>query len=161
MEKEKGMTGDIIMGFLLMISGVAIAVVALGMKVFRSFLDGPGFFPLILGCIFVLLGAALAVPALRKVGFSTVKETFSKSNLLAFIKHEMTLRVFIILALMFGYTYILIGRINFMVATSIYLFLTMLYIKSTKWWIALIISVAASLLISLTFKYGFRIPLPN
>ena len=161
MDKEKDMTGDIIMGFLLMGTGVAIAIVALGMKVFRSFLDSPGFFPLILGCIFVLLGAALTFPALKKVGFSTIKVTFSKSNLQEFLKNDKTLRVTIILALMYAYVYILIGRINFTVATSIYLFLTMLYIKSTKWWMALIISIVASLAISIVFKYGFRIPLPR
>lgn len=161
MEREKEMTGDIIMGFLLMIGGVAIVIVALGMKVFRNFLDAPGLFPFILGCIFVLLGAALTFPALKKVGFSTVKETFAKSNLVLFIKNDMTIRVTIILALMFAYVYILVGRINFTVATSIYLFLTMLYIKSTKWWLALIISIVASLGISVVFKYGFRIPLPS
>ncbi len=161
MEKEKDLTGDIIMGFLLMAVGVAIAIVALGMKVFRNFLDAPGLFPLILGCIFVLLGAALLFPALKKVGFSTVKVAFSKSSLIGFLKNDMTIRVLIILGLMFAYVYILIGRINFAVATSIYLFLTMLYIKSTKWWLALIISVVASLAISIVFKYGFRIPLPR
>ncbi|HHT80672.1 MAG TPA: tripartite tricarboxylate transporter TctB family protein [Spirochaetales bacterium] len=161
MDNEKDLTGDILMGFLLMVGGVAIAIVALGMKVFRNFLDAPGFFPLILGCIFVLLGAALSFPALKKVGFSSVKATFSKTNLMEFFKNDKTLRVTVLLALMFTYAYILIGRINFTVATSIYLFLTMLYIKSTKWWLALIISIVASVAISVVFKYGFRIPLPN
>ena len=103
MDNEKDLTGDILMGFLLMVGGVAIAIVALGMKVFRNFLDAPGFFPLILGCIFVLLGAALCFPALRKVGFSTVKTSFSKSNLTRFFKDDKTLRVTILLALMFAY----------------------------------------------------------
>lgn len=161
MNNEKDMTGDIIMGFLLIISGIAIAIVALGMKVFRNFLDAPGFFPLILGCIFVLLGVALSFPALKKAGFSTVKNTFSKSTLSAFFKNDKTLRVTILLALMFIYAYILIGRINFTVATSLYLFFTMLYIKSTKWWLVVLISIVASVTISVVFKYGFRIPLPS
>jgi len=161
MDNEKELTGDILVGFILLVSGVAMIIVALGMKVFRSFLDAPGFFPFILGCIFVLLGAALSFPALKRVGFSSVKATFSKSSLLSFIKDDKTLRVTILLTLMFVYVYILIGRINFTIATSLYLFLTMLYIKSTKWWSALIISIVASVAISVVFKYGFRIPLPN
>jgi hypothetical protein len=161
MDNDKELSGDILMGFLLMVSGIAIAIVALGMKVFRNFLDAPGFFPLILGCIFILLGAALCFPALKKVGFSTLKVMFSKSNLSDFLHNDKTLRVTILLGLMFGYVFILIGRLNFTVATSIYLFLTMLYIKSTKWWLALIYSIVASVLISVVFKYGFRIPLPR
>ncbi|QEN09180.1 tripartite tricarboxylate transporter TctB family protein [Oceanispirochaeta crateris] len=161
MNNEKDMTGDIIMGFLLIISGIAIVVVALGMKVFRNFLDAPGFFPLMLGCVFVLLGAALSFPALKKVGLSTLKDTFSKSNLSKFFKDDKTLRVTILLALMFVYVYFLIGWLNFTVATFLYLFFTMLYIKSTKWWMVIIISIVASVTISVVFKYGFRIPLPS
>lgn len=161
MENENDRSGNIIMGFLLIISGISTGIVALGMKVFRNFLDAPGFFPLILGCIFVLLGAVLCIPALRHSGLAPVKSMFSKASLLQFIKNDKTLRVFVLLSLMFIYVYVLIGKMHFAIATCIYLFFTMLYLKSTKWYLALIISIVASVSIAVVFKYGFRIPLPR
>jgi len=161
MDNENNLSENIIMGFLLILGGVSVSIVALRMKVFKNFLDAPGFFPLILGCIFVLLGAVLFIPALKQSGFTPVKKMFAKPSLVQFIKNDKTLRVAVLLVLMFAYVYILIGKMHFAIATSIYLFLTMLYLKSTKWWMALLLSIIASVLISVVFKYGFRIPLPR
>jgi len=161
MDNENELSGNIIVGLLLIVSGISISIVALQMKVFRDFLDAPGFFPLILGCIFVLLGAVLSIPALRQSGFTPVKNMFAKSNLILFVKNDKTLRVTVLLAMMFVYVFILIGRMHFAIATAIYLFATMLFLKSTKWWLALIISIVASVCIAVVFRYGFRIPLPR
>jgi len=160
MDQKKSVAGDIIMGFILIVSGIAIIINSSHMKVFRTFLDAPGFFPMILGFIFIILGMMLSIPAIRSNGISELKKTFSKSQLLAFIKDDKTFRVTVLLLLMIVYVFILIGKVHFTIATAIYLFFTMLYLKSTSWWKNLIISILASVLISVVFKYGFRIPLP-
>lgn len=160
MDQKKSVAGDIIMGFILIVSGIAIVINSSHMKVFRTFLDAPGLFPMILGFIFIILGMMLCIPAIRLNGISELKKTFSKSQLLVFIKDDKTFRVMVLLLLMVVYIYILIGKVHFTIATAIYLFFTMLYLKSTSWWKNLIISILASVLISVVFKYGFRIPLP-
>ncbi|MFA5698576.1 MAG: tripartite tricarboxylate transporter TctB family protein [Sphaerochaeta sp.] len=159
-EQKKTTTSDLIMGVLLGIFGVYLMVAALNMKVYNTFLDAPGFFPLILGGIFLVFGVVMVIGSLKAGGVQSTKESFSKHNLLAIALDPQTKRVVILAALMVVYIYGLVGRVHFTLATFLYLFFTFLYLKSTKIHWNILISVIASVLISVVFRYLFVIPLP-
>ena len=50
-EMKKYGTADLIMGIFLIVFGVLLISASLQMKVYKTFLDAPGFFPLLLGII--------------------------------------------------------------------------------------------------------------
>ena len=59
------------------------------------------------------------------------------------------------------YIYGLLGRVHFIIATSIYLIANFLYLKATKqWWLGIIIAVAMSVIVFYAFKLGFGISMP-
>ncbi len=159
-EVRKNGAADLIMGALLIIFGIYVAYTALNMRVYTTFLSAPGFFPLILGVVFIILGAMMVASAIKRKGFAQVKVVFAKSNLISFVKHHEFIRVIILVGMMAIFIFGLIGRIHFGIATSIYLFANFMYLKSTSWWKAIIISVVAALMIVLAFTRFFNIPLP-
>jgi len=159
-DKSKRSTSDLIMGVILTVFGVYLGVEALGMRVYNTFLDAPGFFPLILGIIFVTFGLVMFISALLAGSVEAAKETFSKENLLSILLDSQTKRVIILSFFMIVYIYGLIGRVHFTLATFLYLIVTFLYLKSTTLIKSVIISVVSALLISAVFQYLFKIPLP-
>ena len=159
-QKVKTTTSDLVMGILLTIFGIYLIVEALGMKVFNTFLDAPGFFPLLLGIIFIVFGILMLVGSVRGGSVHAAKETYRKENLIAQFFNPQSKRVVILAFFMVVYIYGLIGRIHFTIATVLYLFVTFLYLKSTTLVKNIITSVVAALLISGVFQYVFKIPLP-
>ena len=162
MEEENNflVAADLIMGFLLILFGGSVIRASLKMKVYKTFLDAPGFFPLLLGIIFIILGTMMAVSAIRRKGYVQMKRIFTRSNFAALFKSIRFRRVMTLIALMVLYIFILIGRVHFALATAIYLFLTLFYLKSTTIIKIIIISIIASLAISGVFTMFFHIPLP-
>jgi hypothetical protein len=76
-----------------------------------------------------------------------------------FFQSTMAKRYFLCLGLFVLY-YILLGRIPFIVDTSLYLFLSILAFGGGGWLKALVISVATSFAIYLIFLRIFLVPLP-
>ena len=160
-QKPKNAAKDLVSGILLVAFGVYIIIDALHMRVYNKFIDAPGFFPVIVGSVICLLGGILAFIGWRKGGFGELKEVFSGSFLKQFFTSEGTIRVVILLAMMFIYIFGLLGRIHFIIATSIYLIANYLYLKATKhWWTGVIIAVATSFAVYYAFKLGFSITMP-
>ena len=157
---KKTTASDLIMGVLLLAFGIYLIVESLGMKVFNSFLDAPGFFPFILGIIFCLFGIVMLIGAIRGGSVAATKSTFRKDSLIALFLSPESKRVVILSFFMVVYIYGLIGRIHFAIATFLYLVVTFWYLKSTTWLKNIIISVLSALLISAIFQYVFKIPLP-
>ncbi|NBK26594.1 MAG: hypothetical protein EOM68_31860, partial [Spirochaetia bacterium] len=62
-QKLKTTTSDLIMGILMLAFGIYLIVASLNMKVYSTFLDAPGFFPLILGIIFILFSLVMVIGA--------------------------------------------------------------------------------------------------
>lgn len=160
MKVRGGVFGDLVMGILLIVFGIWVCIESLQMKIFSTFLDAPGLFPFILSILFVILGVMLLSSALRRKGLAAAKSILNAEFLTAFFKDEKTIRTLILIGLMAIYIFVLVGRVHFFIASVAYLVATMLYLKSTKLWKIIVISVIASALICVTFKYGFRIPLP-
>lgn len=160
-QKQRNAAKDLVCGILLVLFGIYIIVDALGMKVYNTFIDAPGFFPTIIGSVIVLLGAVLAFIGFRLGGAGELKEVCNGAFLKRFVTSDSTIRVVILVAMMFVYIYILLGRMHFIIATSIYLIANFLYLKATKqWWLGIIIAVAMSVIVFYAFKLGFGISMP-
>lgn len=159
-QKTKTTTSDLVMGVILLIFGLYLIIDALGMKIYNSFLDAPGFFPFILGIVFSGFGVTMLVTSLMNGGVKEAQKTFKADNLARLILNDRTKRVMVLLAIMVFYIFILIGRINFTIATFAYLFITFFYLKSATLIKNIIISLLTALIISGVFKYLFIIPLP-
>ena len=157
---KKTTTSDLVMSILLFAFGVFLIVESLGMKVYNSFLDAPGFFPFILGIIFIVFGMVMLLTALRGGSVDAAKKTFRKDTLAVLFLNPQTKRVVILSFFMVVYIFGLIGRVHFSIATFLYLFVTFLYLKSTTLVKNIIISALSALSISAVFQYVFKIPLP-
>ena len=160
-EKKRGAAKDLVVGIVLAAFGVYVMAESLSMKIYNSFIDAPGFFPLIIGAVLTVLGAILAVTGVKAGGGRELKEILNLKFLKRFIKNASTLRVLILLGMMAIYVYVLLGRIPFVAATSIYLAANFFYLRACKhWWSAIIIAVVASFAVYFAFRYGFSIMLP-
>ena len=67
-KKSRNAAKDLFCGVLLVLFGIYIIIDSLGMKIYNTFIDAPGFFPTIIGAVIVLLGAVLAFIGI-KLGF--------------------------------------------------------------------------------------------
>lgn len=162
MEKtDKYSAADLVMGILLIMAGIAVIYSSLQMKVYKTFLDAPGFFPLILGIIFNILGLLMIVSAARRKGHLHVFDIFSPLRFKAVIESIEFRRVSVLIFLMVVYIFVLIGRVHFTLATFLYLFFTFLFLKSTSVIKNLAISLVTALLVSALFTEIFSIPLPH
>ena len=160
-KKNRNAAKDFFCGILLVLFGIYIVVTALGMKRYNTFVDAPGFFPTIVGAVIAVLGAILAYIGFKLGGAKELKEVCSGEFLGAFFKADSTLRVIVLVAMMFVYIYILLGRVHFIIATSIYLIANFLYLKAMKqWWMSIIVAVAMSAIVYYAFLFGFGITMP-
>jgi len=161
MEKtDKMAVADLIMGIFLIIFGGFVILSSLNMKIYKTFLDAPGFFPFILGIIFVVLGSIMVLSSLRRKGYEQMKSGLKNFKLTSLFKSIKLKRVMTLITFMIIYIFVLIDRINFTLATALYLFFTLYYLKSASLMKIIIISVTTSLLISAFFTRFFHIPLP-
>ena len=160
-KKERNAAKDFVSGLLLVLFGIFILFDAMNMKVYNTFLDAPGFFPAIVGGVITILGAILAFIGYRLGGLAQLKEVLNGAFLKQFITSDGTVRVLILIAMMIVYIWGLLGRMHFIVATSIYLVANFLYLKATKqWWVSIIIAVITSVIVYYAFKLGFGISMP-
>jgi hypothetical protein len=159
--KKKSAAMNTVFGILLVLFSIYIIISSLSMKYFKSFIDGAGFFPLIIGCVLIGLGAVLTFIGINAGGFAELKEVLTGSFIMAFIRNEDTVRVLILLSMMVVYVFILLGNIPFVWATTIYLFFTFVYLKAYKktwiipgWLMSLITAIITSFVIFYAFKLG-------
>ena len=158
---------DVVFSVLLIIFGIYIVVASFGLKYFNSFIDGAGFFPCIIGAVLILLGAVLLYIGLKLGGIAQLKEIMNAEGVKSFIKDDSTIRVLILIAMMVIYMFVLIGNIHFIIATSIYIFATYMYLGACKkfwvipgWAMAVIISVVSSTAIYFGMKIFLGVTMP-
>ncbi len=157
---DKMAAADLMMGlFLIVFGGVAIWA-SLNMKVYKTFLDAPGFFPFILGIIFIFLGSIMTLSSWRRKGYEQIMSGLEKFKFTHLFHNVQVRRVMTLIVFMVIYIFILIDRIHFTIATTLYLFFTLYYLKSANITKIIIISITTSFLISAFFTRFFHIPLP-
>ena len=165
--KKKGAAINTVFGALLVLFSVYVIISSLNMRYFRTFIDGAGFFPLIIGCVLLGLGAILTFIGINAGGLAELREVLTGSYLKAFVRSEGTVRVVILTGMMAVYVFVLLGTIPFVWATSAYLFANFLYLKAyTKKWIlpgwvmALITSLVTSFAVYYAFRLGLGLTIP-
>jgi len=157
---EKMAAADLVMGIFLIIFGGIVIWSSLNMRIYKTFLDAPGFFPFILGILFVGLGIIMTLSSLRRKGYDQIKQGIKSFNISHLFQNIQLRRVIVLITLMALYIFVLIHRVHFILATMLYLFFTLYYLKSTNLVKIIIISVATALIISTFFTEFFKIPLP-
>lgn len=123
------------------------------------FYAAPGLFPLIAGVGIFALSLLLAIKYLcqikKEYGASAGKAAIA-------VDKKALLRLLTAAVLLALYVFVGLGRLPYYLSTFLYLSLTMLIFRKDKMpiWVLIVISVAASLLISYLFGTLARIPLP-
>lgn len=168
-KKPKNAAKDLVFGLALMAFAIYIMVASLGMKFKDTFFDGAGFFPMIIGCVLLVLAIVLVFIGLKSGGVSELKEVLSGEFIVSFFKEDSTYRVLILIGMMVVYIFILMDLLHvpFVWASSIYLFANFMYLRACKkmgpipgWVMALIISLATSFIAYYAFKLGLGVTLP-
>ena len=160
-QKKRNAVKDLVSGLALVLFGIYVIIESKNMRVYNTFIDAPGFFPMIIGFVMAGLGAVLAYIGYKSGGIGELKEVCTASFLKKFLMEDATVRVLILLAMMIVYIYVLVGRLHFILASAIYLMANFLYLNAVKkWWVAAIIAVVTSVVAYYAFRLGFGIILP-
>jgi hypothetical protein len=150
---------DFITGVLLILFGAAFLAGALNMRVYQRFLISPGFFPAILGVLFIFFGIFLACTSSRRGGCADALRILSPASL----KKSFTSPVFkkggVVFLLILGYV-ALLGVISFVYLSMAYLLLTFFFLKAARWYWIIPIAIAAPVIVQYVFTQIFRIPMP-
>lgn len=150
---------DFITALALILFGTAFFIGARNMKVYQIFITSPGFFPMILGALFVMFGFVLLYTSCMRGGFMDAKRIISGSNIKKSIASPVFKKGGIVFLLILGYV-MLLGKFSFVYLSMGYLFLTLLYLRAAKWYWIIVISVLVPIGIQLAFVNFFRIPMP-
>jgi len=119
--------------------------------------SNPGVFITFIGALLLIMGLTLAVIGYK--GSGNLKRTVSV-GLKALVTSVLTWRAVIALALLGIYFLILLGRVEYHIATFAYLVVTMFVFKATKWWKILIIAAISTWVIGYFFGTLAGLPLP-
>jgi hypothetical protein len=132
---------------------------AMNMKIYQFFFVSPGFFPAILGVLFVLFGLALLYTSSIRGGAADARRLLSASNLRSFIASPVLKKGGVVFLLILGYV-ALLGEFDFVLLSAAYLMLTFFFLRAAKWYWIIAVSVVAPVLVQLLFSNIFRIPMP-
>jgi len=125
-------------------------------KEWGGFYATPGFTPFLLGTCLFLMSIYLWIRSLRRHGHQI---RVTGEGVIRFFHSPKVIRFLICLGL-FALYYAFLGRIPFVLDTGIYLFLSILIYKGSRWFFALLIAGATSFAIYFIFTKVFLVPLP-
>jgi len=119
----------------------------------------PGAFPIFIGGVLILLSIRLCWESAKKVGKLENSDFTAFSEL---IRSHYTARLLLAIGLLVVYIFVLLGRVNFSIATFLYLFVNMILFRKKGfaiWKLAIICAVAVA---AITYGFGTlaSIPLP-
>ncbi|GHS96852.1 hypothetical protein AGMMS50276_15920 [Synergistales bacterium] len=150
---------DFITAIILMALGAALSVDALRMRVYRTFLISPGFFPLILGALFIFFGLFLIYRSSRRGGYADAARILTPDNIKKSLVSPVFKKGFTVFLLILAYV-ALLGKIEFVYLSMGYLILTFLFLNAGKWYLVIPVAVIAPVLVQLAFVHLFKIPMP-
>ncbi len=155
-DREKiGAAADFISSVLLLCVAAFVLVESLRMPIRGLIITAPGLLPTALGVILLLLSAMLLVSAVKKRGPAFVKVW------IAVTLKDVESRRWLAVVLLTGAYILSIGRISFPLATFAYLITIFLYLKiARRYWYAIFIAVAATILTSFITPLVFGISMP-
>ena len=159
MDDRQMAKADFVTAILLILSSLFIMVATLFFPRYGEWggiYSNPGFVPFLLAFTLILLSIYLLFRSLKKGGH---KVRLIEEAILNPLRTDKAKRFLVCLFLFVGY-YVLLGRIPFLLDTTLYLFLSILIFGKGKWMTALVISLASSFTVYLLFYRIFLVPLP-
>ncbi len=159
MDEKQMAKADFVTSIVMILAGLVVLAVTLRFPRFAEWggiYSNPGFTPFLLALSLIGMYFYILLRSLRRGG-NQIRLTAGMVR--KFFQSSVVKRYFLCLGLFVLY-YLLLGRIPFMVDTSVYLFLTILIFGGGGWLKALAISVAASFAVYLIFLRLFLVPLP-
>jgi len=159
MDEKQMAKADFITSVVMIAAGLIVLGVTLYFPRFSEWggiYSNPGFTPFLMVLALVGMYLYLLVRSLKRGG-NQIRVTGEMVR--KFFQSMVAKRYFICLGLFVLY-YILLGRIPFILDTSLYLFLSILIFGGGRWLKALVISVGTSFAIYLIFLRIFLVPLP-
>ena len=172
MEERNMPRADFITSIGLIAFGIAVLVLSIQMPRFEeqgvNRFSVPGIVPGFLGSIVAVLGLVLFIRSIIRKGYKLGLDGAAVSR---FFKAEMTKRFAVTILVSVAYGWGMIGRINYEVATAVYIF-AFIVIFDVKWrqgvktqWkkilIAAIIAVLVGGVVGTTFRRLFLVNLPG
>lgn len=132
MEKEKLRKTDLFSGGLIFLFGLWVVYQAMQMPMKDSWggvqnvwFVSPALFPLFVGAMIALLGALLAMTALKTVGCKAIPNVLrwmASPELIHFLKTPALIRFYAIVAVFFSFVFINIARVDFFLGSMLFLF---------------------------------------
>jgi hypothetical protein len=116
----------------------------------------PGFTPFLLLLTLIGMNLYILLRAIKRGGHEI---RVTGGMIVAFFQVTIVRRYLVCLGLFVLY-YVLLGRLPFILDTSLYLFLSILVFGGGRWLMALAVSAAASYAVYLIFVRVFLVPLP-
>jgi hypothetical protein len=172
MEERNMPRADFITSIGLISFGIAVLVISIQMPRFQEHgvnrFSVPGIVPGFLGAIVGILGLVLFIRSIIRKGY---KLGLNGTAVSGFFKAEITKRFAMTILVSVAYGWGLIGRINYEIATALYIF-AFIVIFDVKWrqgiktqWkkilIALIVAVLVGGIVGTTFRRLFLVNLPG
>ena len=162
MEKNQNIF-EIIVNIFVISVALMLHIIALGYTRYSGKSLGAGTFPRIITTILIVFSLVNVIRAIRDIRVSNYNESKSKGTELSikerisnFIKGRVFLSIIAIILYYFGLEYI-----GFIVSSILYI-IGMLFLMHYNGWIwKLIIAIAATSFIYLTFGYLLKVPLPR
>jgi hypothetical protein len=159
MDEKQMAKADFITSIVMICAGTVILAVTLYFPRFAEWggiYSNPGFTPFLLVLALMGMYLHLLIRSLKRGG-NRIRIT--REMVGRFFQSPVVRRYFLCLGLFVLY-YLLLGRIPFIVDTSLFIFLSILIFGGGGWLKALVISVATSFAVYLVFLRIFLVPLP-
>jgi len=149
---------DFIAAVVLIILSLTILGVSLAMPKYVEWglYATPSLAPTIFSILLLFCSLILLIRSIAAKGYAI---RITKSQIVLFIKSKPLHHFLAAFGFVLLY-YLLMGRIHFVLISTIYLFLNILYFRGVSWWKNLIISTVTAFVIWYCFNYLFLIPLP-
>ena len=128
-----------------------------GVEEDKTWLVSPGIFPLILSGSMLIMFSYIMYISLKEGEFVG---HFSKNALIAFVINRDNILQIVQVSLLLLYVFAFVGRINFTIASTLYLFTSMYASRAGKWYLILPLSLVFSLAVTYLFGTLMKIPLP-
>jgi len=132
-------------------------LVASNMRVYNNIWDAPGVFPMVVTASIGVCGIFLLIDSIKRGAILEISNFFK--HISDIVNFSIFTRILIITGMIIIYGFLLVQHMHFTLATFIFLFTIMLYLK-VKILNLFIISIGTSLAISFIFDKLFNIPLP-
>ena len=157
MENKNLRSSDILTGIILAALGVFIIIYSINLSRGEIFYTSAGFLPLLLGVFFAATGVYLAINGHRKGGSLAM---FTLSKIMDAIRTKQGINTIFILAWLALYIFVFLNILPNFIATFLYLVVMMVLFYKRSIVLAVVVSVCASIAITIMFGSVAGIPLP-